>query len=91
MNSPINKRDPYSCWITTEDNPFNPFTHFMEWYNFDMIKGYNTCGKLARITGYLPDAFTEDLKNERLNDAIEEMCEYNWIGLYKKVFPEDYD
>ena len=36
--------------VTTKDNPFNPFTHFREWYAFDMASGYNTCGVLAAMT-----------------------------------------
>ena len=26
--------------ITTIDNPFNPFTEWDEWFNFDLQKGY---------------------------------------------------
>ena len=34
--------------ITTSDNPFDYFTDFDNWYNFDSnIKGYNTCQVLA--------------------------------------------
>ncbi len=36
--------------LTTEDNPYNPFTNFDEWYAFDTQKGYNTCGYLARVS-----------------------------------------
>lgn len=35
--------------ITTSDNPFNPRTHWDEWYAFDTRAGYNTLNYIARI------------------------------------------
>jgi hypothetical protein len=34
--------------LTTEDNPFNPFTQWDEWFSFDILNGYNTCSLLDR-------------------------------------------
>ena len=48
--------------LTTEDNPFNPFTQWDDWYFYDLSKGYNTCERLARIAkpGFvLPDEANE--------------------------------
>ena len=36
--------------LTTVDNPFNPFEEFDKWYNYDISKGYDTCGLVARLT-----------------------------------------
>ena len=36
--------------ITTIDNPYNPFTDYDNWLNFDIEKGYYTCNKLARLS-----------------------------------------
>ena len=47
-----------SVMITTFDNPYNPFTHFNEWFMFDVEKGYYTCNYLARIVN-LSDDMTE--------------------------------
>jgi hypothetical protein len=33
-----------SMWLTTVDNPYNPFLQWDDWYAFDMMKGYDTCG-----------------------------------------------
>ena len=49
--------------VTTVDNPYNPFTEFYEWLSFDIEKGYNTCGLLARL------CFTSD----ELSDADQDL------------------
>ena len=36
-------------WITTTDNPFDFFTQFDDWFQFDESKGYHTCSYVARI------------------------------------------
>lgn len=35
--------------ITTSDNPFDPRTHWDEWYAYDTRAGYNTLNYIARI------------------------------------------
>ena len=49
--------------ITTVDNPFNPFTEWDEWFNFDLQKGYRTCEQLASIT-FLSDQLSDSENNE---------------------------
>jgi len=69
--------------LTTVDNPYNPFNQFDEWYEFDVLKGYNTCAYLARIanTSY---SLSEDLNNKEIDMAIDEIIKYNG-KMYKKV------
>ena len=37
------------CMLTTTDNPYNPFEQFIQWYLFDIEKGYNSCERLNKI------------------------------------------
>ena len=56
--------------LTTFDNPFDPLKEFEKWFNFDtVVKGYNSCGYLARIartSDQLSDAENEDEVEEFL-------------------------
>jgi len=70
--------------LTTFDNPFDPLKEFEKWFNFDtVVKGYNSCGYLARIartSDQLSDAENED----EIERAIDEIVALN-PTLYKKV------
>lgn len=70
--------------LTTLDNPYSPHTEFDEWYAFDMLKGHNTCGLLARITMTSEELSDAD-RNVAIEDAIDEIVENNALGMYKKV------
>ena len=76
------------CMLTTTDNPYNPFTHFDEWYEYDVAQGYNTCSYLARIvmTSYELDDEEQESDIER---AIDEIVSLNILGIYKKVIREN--
>jgi hypothetical protein len=70
--------------LTTFDNPFDPFDEFVPWFLFDVEKGYNTCGKLARIARHDESFSTieENLDRER---AIDEIIDHDFLNIYKKV------
>lgn len=72
------------CALTTIDNPYDPFTQFDSWYNFDEGKGYHSCAYLARI------ARTSDQLSPAENDAeveraINDILKYDPLGIYVKV------
>ena len=75
--------------LTTEDNPFSPFTQFDEWNDFDEAQGYYTCAYLARIAN-VAESLTPEESNVELNNAIDEIVSMNVLGIYKKVTREDY-
>ena len=71
--------------LTTIDNPYDPFTQFKEWHAFDTVqKGYYTCEYLARIAPYSSD-LAPSVADALLEDAIDEICAINVLGIYKKV------
>ena len=70
--------------LTTVDNPFNPFTHFDEWYAFDTANGYNTTSFLARIV-VSSDELSEADQSLAIEQAIDEIVQENVLGLYRKV------
>lgn len=71
-------------FITTIDNPFNPFTQFEDWNRFDEDRGYNTLSYLARIANTSNEMSEEDYNNA-IAMAVDEICNYNILGIYKKV------
>ena len=75
--------------LTTFDNPYNPFTHFDQWLMFDIEKGYNTCGRLARIAN-TTDELTEQETTQEINRAIDEIIKYDFMNIYKRVSKESY-
>lgn len=75
--------------LSTIDNPYSPFTQFDEWKAFDESKGYFTCEYLARVTNTsseLPD----DLADKAVDDAINDICRLNVLGIYRKVKESDF-
>lgn len=74
--------------LTTFDNPFSPFTHFKEWFVWDVSHGYNSCGYLARVAR-TSSQLTDEENNAELERAIDEIVKYDVFGIYKKVKREE--
>ena len=72
------------CMLTTIDNPFDPFTQFDSWFQFDIEKGYYSCSKLARIAK-LSDDMSQKETDEEIERAIDEIIQYDFLNIYKKV------
>lgn len=76
--------------LTTVDNPYNPFIDFDDWYSFDEQKGYHTCSYLARIA-IVSEELTDEEYEMQINEAINEIIDFNLLGIYQKVTPETFD
>lgn len=76
------------CALTTIDNPFNPFTEFDSWYQYDTDMGYNSCGYLDRIAR-TSDQLSETENDAEIERAIDEIIKYDFQNIYKKVTMEE--
>lgn len=74
--------------LTTTDNPFNPFDEYDQWLAYDGVLGHNTLSFLARILVTSPDLSEADA-SQAIEDAIDEIIEYNVNGKYVKVTREE--
>lgn len=75
--------------LTTTDNPFDPFTDFDKWYEWDMVIGkYNTCGWLAR-NSYTSPAFSDEMNDQMIELGMDELIKEGPFGgpggVWKKV------
>lgn len=70
--------------LTTKDNPYNPFDDFTQWFMFDIEKGYNTCGLLARIIKQ-SDALTMEENERESVDAMDWIIKFDLTNQYTKV------
>lgn len=69
-------------FITTKDNPYDPFKQFNDWYSFDCNRGYNTCALIDRVMNAL--------FNSNENEELNEINRTKAIKQIVKVLPEFY-
>lgn len=74
--------------LTTVDNPYNPYTEFDQWFNWDERAGYHTTAFLGRIVRTSPDLSPADY-DKAVEDAIDEIVRENVQGNYRKVVVPD--
>lgn len=71
-----NKETIVETFITTFDNPFDPFTDFNEWCSYDCQLGYNTCALIDRVynafveTNNLDEVEIEQLRVESMKRIV---------------------
>lgn len=70
--------------LTTIDNPWNPFTNYDEWYQWDHAHGYDTPGYLARIAKTSYDLSDAD-QDQAIEDAITTIVTENVNGMYTRA------
>ncbi|WNN94592.1 hypothetical protein SEA_LEWANDO_89 [Arthrobacter phage Lewando] len=73
--------------LTTHDNPYNPFTHYREWYRWDTDHGYHSAAYLARIT-ITSDELSEADQELAIEQAITEILIEDPLLIYKRVTKE---
>lgn len=70
--------------LTTVDNPFDPFTRFDEWLEYDMRMGYHTSAFLARVAMFSSELSEPD-QDLSIQNAIDEIVQENVSGMWRKV------
>lgn len=73
--------------LTTEDNPYDPFTQYDDWLAFDEAAGYYTNNYLARVSA-TSDELSDEENDSSIELAIDEIVSFNVLGIYKKVSKE---
>lgn len=74
-----------ACMLTTVDNPYDPFTQFDDWRDYDESFGYFTCGLLARIDPIDSSSLTDSQVEQANEAAIDRIIEEDPFGIYIKV------
>ena len=77
-------QEPTEYMLTTVDNPFDPFTRFDEWMEYDISMGYNTAAFLDRIAKVSNDLSETD-QALAVQQAIDEIVAENVSGVWRKV------
>lgn len=78
-------------WVTSTDNPYDPFTEWDKWYVTDMQLGYNLPGYVARDpdVNALPSDAPPAVLQRALEPAIDMICHFQLTGregvYFKKV------
>lgn len=70
--------------LTTVDNPYDPFTQFEKWFEWDRQADYHTPAYLARVT-FTSYELSEADQDLALELAIDEIVAENVLGIYRKV------
>ena len=70
--------------LTTVDNPWNPFTHFDEWREYDESSGWQTLALLGRVV-LTSDEMSEADQDVAVLDAMKEIIQENVSGVHVLV------
>lgn len=72
------------CFLTTVDNPYDPYEQFEQWYRFDTDHGYNSSGLLMRLAE-TSSQFTDNENAYEIEKAIDKIIAADPCNIYKKL------
>lgn len=73
--------------LSTVDNPYNPFTEWKDWLNYDLVNHIDSCAVLARHV-FLSDAMTDEENAIAVEKAIDDIVATDPTGQFIKVVEE---
>ena len=86
------------CILSTKDNPFNPFTDYDDWRNFDTTirfipeigMNYATfCREYQAREAATSTELTNEENNRIISDAIDDIIRLDPYHIYIKVYEPD--
>lgn len=75
-------------WVTTDDNPHDPFDNFQEWLDWDNRERHGTLSYIIRVAerdGQLSLSMPPGIQNQIINEACDDIMKFNLSGHYKLV------
>lgn len=79
------RTDHKAVWLTTVDNPFDPFTQWDRWLNFDEQMGYKTCERIAAFAHCSDENLSPHENEELVCQAINRLYELFGDKVYNIV------
>lgn len=79
------------CYLSTKDNPFNPFERFDDWWRWDLSHATDRrdcCSLLGRFAYTYPDMSDADY-NAAIEMAVDDIVQYDPTDTYIKVYKSD--
>ena len=73
--------------LTTTDNPFDPFTQWDDWYNYDLYLDHGCCELIGRLGASSIDASPASQQRE-YESTIDNIIKHDPLHIYKKVSRE---
>jgi len=74
--------------LSTIDNPFNPFTEWDAWFQFDESQGYKSTALLDRVAKTSYELSDAD-QSLAIEEAIDEIVRENVNGMYIKIAEDE--
>jgi hypothetical protein len=70
--------------LSTKDNPYNPWTEWDQWFAWDTQEDYHSLSLLGRVVR-TSDELSQQLQDQAVEDAIDEIVTENVSGVHIKV------
>lgn len=69
-------------WVTSSDNPYDPFTQWDDWYRTDRLLGYNLPGYVARDpdVAALPSDAPPAVLQRAIKSSVDAICKFQLTG-----------
>lgn len=84
------KHSDENAMLTTIDNPYNPFTEYNQWKEFDTVHNHNTYETLAVLGsfGLLEGKLSEVEFEQHVNDTMNRLIDTDPLGIWIKVWSD---